>query len=49
MIEVSVGFACWVESFLLPLDTTSENQHVKVVFRNNRRLPVGHRVRGDVL
>ncbi|WP_155808045.1 hypothetical protein [Brevibacillus borstelensis] len=37
------------EVFLLPLSLVAVSQYVSRIVRMNRRLPIGHRVRGDVL
>lgn len=33
---------------IVPKDTSKENQHIAEVRRGDRRLPKGHRMRGDV-
>jgi hypothetical protein len=49
VIEVTISNLWDEETFLVPLNTERGSQHIAGVWRNDRRLPVGHRVRGDVL
>jgi hypothetical protein len=49
LIEVALMIGCYEERFLVPLYIAAVSQHVGRIIRMNRRLPIGHRVRGDVL
>lgn len=42
------GFCHGEVAVSYPKDATTESQHITRLFRINRLLPIGHRVRGDV-
>lgn len=48
-MEIVIDRGWYPDVYLLPMDTTGKSQQVACVIRMNRRLPVGHRVRGDVV